>query len=110
MTLEEALKSLTVKTPVRLSGGLALRLSKMDGGFFVLGCSRIGQKPSAIEINTVVAAVARVWQPQRIWRGTAPNKPVRHGGADHYVWRIYWTTKDLTVVYEVATQLALPVK
>lgn len=91
----------------RLDGGLALRLTK-GNGWAVLGCSRVGQPPSEQEMKVLTEAVVEAFGPQRIWRGEKPS-PVAYQGAEHYVWRLYWSLERMEQVYEDdATQEKFP--
>ncbi|MCB8942527.1 MAG: hypothetical protein H6658_02005 [Ardenticatenaceae bacterium] len=89
----------------RLNGGLALRITR-GNGMTVLGCSRVEQAPSEIEMKTVMEAVIFLWQPSHIWRGHISVS--RSGGEEHHIWRLYWPIEKLEEVYAEPVQEELP--
>lgn len=104
--LTDILRSLPVNGPGRrLSRGLGLRLSK-GGGMFILGCSRIGVRPSTTEMETVVAAVVLVFQPTAVFQANEPELRIVQF-EEHFIWRIYWPLEGVSVVWRPAEQLAL---
>jgi hypothetical protein len=83
----------------RLKNGLALWLTR-GNGWAVLGCSRVGVSPSESEMDTIQRAVVEAFGPQRIWRGPMPTEPVTYHEVDHYIWRLYWNSERIELVYE----------
>jgi hypothetical protein len=90
---------------LRLSDGLALRLSR-GNGWYVLGCSRVGAAPDLREMERVCAAVVAVYRPSQIWRGQLALQT--KGGLQHYILRLYWPFEELDLVYESPTQEGFP--
>lgn len=104
--LTEVLPDLPPNGPgIRLPRGLGLRLSA-GNGMMVLGCSRVGVRPSANEMEAVVAAVAAVFQPTAVFQGTEPELRVI-GQEEHFIWRLYWPVEGVSVVWRPKAQLAL---
>lgn len=104
--LTDYLRNLQPNGPgVRLSRGLGLRLSRYPG-VMVLGCSRIGVRPSTTEMQTVIDALVAVFQPTAVFQADEPECRVV-GGVEHFVWRIYWPIEGVSVVWRPAEQLAL---
>lgn len=104
--LTEVLRELKPNGPgIRLRGLLGLRLTS-GNGMFVLGCSRIGVRPSAREMETVVDAVTAVFQPTAIFRANEPELRVVCG-EENFIWRLYWPTEGVTAVWRPAEQLSL---
>lgn len=104
--LPDILRSLPINGPGRrLPRGLGLRLSR-GNGMYVLGCSRIGVRPSITEMETVVAALVPVFQPTVVFRAVEAECRIV-GAEEHFVWRIYWPLEGVSVVWRPAEQLAL---
>ena len=82
---------------LRLSGGLALRLSH-GNGMTVLGCSRIGVRPSTVEMEVIVQAVVAAFSPKVIYQAKEPEW--RRAG-DVYIWRLYWPVEEVEEVWRV---------
>ncbi|MBK8987395.1 MAG: hypothetical protein IPM39_15180 [Chloroflexi bacterium] len=93
----------------RLTGGLALRLTK-GNGMNVLGCSRVGVQPSETEMDTIVEAVVEAFGPAVVWMATGPErKEVAYlpDGEEtavaevHYIWRVYWPQEALRPAWQM---------
>lgn len=104
--LTTILSSLTPNGPgIRLPRGLGLRLT-CGNGMMVLGCSRIGVRPSVNEMETVVDAVTAVFQPVAVFQANEPELRLV-AGVEHFIWRLYWPIESVSVVWRPAEQLAL---
>jgi len=104
--LTEILRSLPINGPgIRLPRGLGLRLSRYPG-VMVLGCSRIGTRPSTTEMETVVDAVTAVFQPAVIFQADEPECRIV-AGVEHFVWRLYWPVESVSLAWRAVQQEAL---
>jgi hypothetical protein len=104
--LTEIVRHLPVNGPGRrLARGLGLRLSR-GNGMMVLGCSRIGVRPSTTEMETVVDAVTAVFQPAAIFQADETERRLVLN-QEHFIWRLYWPVESVSVVWRPAEQLAL---
>lgn len=106
MELTTILSSLPVNGPgIRLPRGLGLRLTK-GNGMMVLGCSRIGVRPSAREMETVVDAITAVFRPTAVFQAIEPECRIV-GAEQHFIWRIYWPCEGVSLVRQEARQAEL---
>lgn len=90
---------------IRLSGGLALRLSR-GNGMMVLGISRVGVDPSGQELETVMQAVIRTFKPRLLFQAEMPERRHRNGHT-HHIWRLYWPLEGISQVYKRPVQETL---
>jgi hypothetical protein len=104
--LTEVLPDLPPNGPgIRLPRGLGLRLSA-GNGMMVLGCSRVGVRPSANEMEAVVAAVTAVFQPTAVFQAEKPELRVI-GQEEHFIWRLYWPLEGVKLMQQQPVQEAL---
>ena len=99
MNIDTLTKVLRTLPPAgrRLSGGLALRLSH-GNGMTVLGCSRIGTRPSTVEMEVIVQAVADAFEPAVIYQAKEAEWRRDQGDHEVYIWRLYWPVEEVAEV------------
>ena len=90
---------------VRLPRGLALRMS-YGNGMAVLGCSRIGTKPSDEEMETVQTAVQKAFAPDVLLQADNISLSTNEDG-EHHIRRLYWPCERISVVWRPVTQKEL---
>lgn len=66
----------------------------------VLGCSRIGTRPSTVEMQVMVEAVVMAFAPPVIYQAKEATWRDRDG-QDEYVWRLYWPVESVVEVRRV---------
>ena len=103
--LEEVLADLPADG-IRLTGGLALRLTT-GNGIHVLGCSRVRVAPSAQEMEIIGRAILQIHRPAVLMRGRRPLPIVDRHGTTHVIWRFYWPAEPVELIHQSPEQMRI---